>query len=131
MRFVISTGTAMRLTAERLTVAPQHRLVAPTLLRSQLLSELYQSVQRGEFDRTEAAARLDHMRALKIRLLGDRVLQKLAWDIAAELGWQDTLRAEFVALTKLQADAFVTLEANLASSLKGIVPLARFDDMLA
>jgi len=71
------------------------------------------------------------MRALKIRLLGDRVLQKLAWDIAEELAWDNTLQAEYVALTKLQADAFVTLDRSLAKSLKGVVPLASFKDIIS
>jgi predicted nucleic acid-binding protein len=107
----------------------QHRLVAPTLLRSQVLSHLFMAVRQGDFDRAEATSRLDHMRSLNIRLLGDRALQQVAWDVAEELGWADTLTAEYVALKKLQADAFVTLDDALARSLQGIVPLASFGDM--
>lgn len=87
-------------------------------------------VRRGDSDRAEARAQLDHMRSLNIRLLGDRILQKFAWDIAEKLGWEDTLTAEYVTLTKLQADAFVTLDADLARSVGSLVPLASFEEML-
>jgi predicted nucleic acid-binding protein len=45
----------------------------------------------------------------------------VAWKIADQLGWPDTLDAEYVALTQLQADAFITLDAELADAVKGLV----------
>jgi hypothetical protein len=53
----------------------------------------------------EADRQLSYVRALRIRLLGDRVLQNVAWRIADTLGWPDTFDAENIALTRLQADA--------------------------
>jgi len=38
-----------------------------------------------------------------------------------------TYNAEYVALTQLQADAFVTLDAALARSVEGIVAIASID----
>lgn len=131
MRYVVSLDAAQRLIRDRTAIPAHHSLVAPTLLRSEILSELFQAVQREEFDRKEAAERLNHMRTLKIRLLGDRVLQQAAWDIAERLGWKSTLLAEYVALTRLQADAFVTLDEELARSVAGIVPLAEYEEMTA
>ena len=64
------------------------------------------------------------MRALNIRLLGDRVLQNFAWNFSERLGWEDTFTAEYVALTKLQVDAFVTLNPNLARAADTRVPTA-------
>jgi predicted nucleic acid-binding protein len=61
---------------------------------------------------------------MKVRLLGDAVLQRRAWEIASRLGWADTYDAEYLALTQLQADAFVTLDAKLARQAKGIVETA-------
>jgi predicted nucleic acid-binding protein len=55
------------------------------------------------------------------------VLRRRAWELADELGWASTYNAEYVALTQLQADAFVTLDAELASSVKGIVATASID----
>jgi predicted nucleic acid-binding protein len=74
--------------------------------------------------RKEADRRLNYVRALRIRLLGDRVLQQVAWKIADQLGWADTLDAEHVALTRLQADAFVTLDAELARAVEGVAATA-------
>jgi hypothetical protein len=42
----------------------------------------------------EAERRLDYVRGLRIRLLGDRVLQDVAWRVADQLGWSDTYDAE-------------------------------------
>ena len=65
------------------------------------------------------------------RLLGDAVLRRRAWEIAEQLGWAETYEAEYAALTQLQADALVTLDAELAHRLEGVVPLAGFDALLA
>lgn len=123
-RYVIVPEVAIELARSRSAVPDHHRLVAPTLLRSQMLSLLYQAVRRGELAEKEAAARLDHARSLRIRLLGDRVLQRVAWRVADQLGWPDTLTAEYVALTQLQADALVTLDGGLASAVGHLVRVA-------
>jgi hypothetical protein len=39
--------------------------------------------------------------------------------------------AEYVALTKLQADAFVTREPSLAQAARKVVAVATMDDLLA
>jgi predicted nucleic acid-binding protein len=126
-RYVIGSDVAVVLAHDRTVIAEEHRLVAPTLLRSQVLSRLYQAVRQGELTKDEADHQLDYLRALRIRLLGDRVLQSLAWRIADQLGWPDTLNAEYVALTRLQADAFITLDANLARAVAGLVTVAPVD----
>jgi predicted nucleic acid-binding protein len=105
-------------------ISGEHRLLAPTLIRSQLLSLLYQAVRRGEMTQRDARRQLDYVRGLRIRLLGDRVLQNVAWQVADQLGWPDTFDAEYVALTRLQADAFVTLDRQLASAVKNLVTVA-------
>ena len=87
---------------------------------------LYQAVQRGEMSRQGADRHLDYVRKLRLRLLGDRVLQSVAWKVADQLGWPDTLDAEYVALTKLQADAFITLDPQLARAVKHVVTIAPF-----
>jgi predicted nucleic acid-binding protein len=126
-RFVIGPDVAMRLARDEAVLSGEHQLVAPTLLRSQLLSLLYQAVQRGELTKKDATRQLDYVRGLRIRLLGDRVLQQLAWQIAETLGWSDTHDAEYIALTQLQADAFVTLDDDLARAVKGLVTVATID----
>lgn len=55
------------------------------------------------------------------------MLRRRAWEIADALGWPDTYDAEYVALTQLQADAFVTLDAGLAQRVEGVVDVATID----
>ncbi len=130
-RYVIGPDVALHLARHKVVVAGEHQLLAPTLLRSQLLSLLYQAVQRGELSGQDAGRQLDYVRALRIRLLGDRVLQGHAWKIADQLGWPDTLDAEYVALTQLQADAFITLDATLAPAVRDVVPTAPIEALFS
>ena len=123
-KYVIGPDVALRLAHDEAVIPDEHQLLAPTLLRSQMLSLLYRAVRHGEMTKKDADRQLNYVRALRIRLLGDRVLQNVAWKIADQLEWPDTLDAEYVALTQLQADAFVTLDAELASAVKGLVMIA-------
>ena len=126
-KFVIGPDVAMLLAREQAMISADHKLLAPTLLRSQMLSELYQAVRRGELAKAAADEHLNYVRGLRLRLLGDRVLQNVAWKIADQLGWADTLTAEYLALTQLQADAFVTLDQQLAEAVRDVVPVAPID----
>ena len=130
-RFVIEPQVALELAEARAVIPAQHRLLAPTLLRSQVLALMFAEVQAGRLTRPEAHRRLDAVRALPIRLLGDRVLQRVAWDIAQQLGWPDTFVAEYLALTRLQADALVVRDAALAQIARSVIPVASFDVLLA
>jgi predicted nucleic acid-binding protein len=126
-RFVVDCGVVLELASEGFEVAPEHELLAPTLLRSQTLSALHEAVHAGEIARDVALERLARIRASPIRLLGDAVLRRRAWHVADELGWASTYDAEYVALTQLQADAFVTLDSELARRVEGIVSTATID----
>ena len=127
-RFVVDTSAVLHLAAsEGVEVSGAHELLAPTLLRSQTLSALHEAVQRGELPAEVARDRLTRIGRMPIRLLGDAVLRRRAWDLAEKLGWASTYDAEYVALTQLQADALITLNADLARSVEGIVPTASID----
>jgi predicted nucleic acid-binding protein len=119
--YVIDAPVAIDLATGAVPIHPEHSLVAPTLLRSQALALVYGSVQRGELDERRGRQILDGIRGLRIRLLGDRVLQDRAWRIAAELNWPDTYQAEYIALTQLQADALATADARLAGAARRFV----------
>lgn len=129
-RYVITPGIALELAGRDARIGEGTRLVAPTLIRSQVLARLYGRVRAGEMDKSDAEAHLDFIRALKIRLLGDRVLQSVAWTMAAELDWLDTFDAEYIALTKLQADALVTDDADLRAAASTLVPVALVADVI-
>ncbi|MCA1734849.1 MAG: hypothetical protein LC739_01680 [Actinobacteria bacterium] len=100
---------------------------ASTLLRSQTLSTLHEDVQGGELTADSARERLAYIGRLNIRLLGDAVLRRRAWDLATQLEWASTYDAEYVALTQLQADALVTMDAKLARRVEGVVATASID----
>lgn len=123
-KYVIGPDVAIRLAHDQAVIGDEHRILAPTLLRSHMLSLLYRAVHRGEMTKKDAERRLNYVRGLRIRLLGDRVLQNVAWKVADQLGWFDTYDAEYVALTQLQADAFITLDGQLAHAVKDVVTLA-------
>jgi predicted nucleic acid-binding protein len=123
-RFVVDCGVVLHLASQGVEVSPEHELLAPTLLRSQTLSVLHEAVYRGEIPRDVALDQLARIRAVPIRLLGDAVLRQRAWEVADQLGLAETYDAEYVALTQLQADAFVTLDSELARRVEGIVPTA-------
>ena len=130
-RFVVDCGVVLQLASEGYEVPEHHELLAPTLLRSQTLSALHEAVQSGELDADEARERLRRVGEIKIRLLGDAVLRRNAWEIADRLGWAETYDAEYLALTKLQADAFVTLNEDLARRAEGVVATAPIDALRA
>jgi predicted nucleic acid-binding protein len=127
---VIGRDVALRLAEREPKLAAGQRLLAPMLLRSAVLARLYAVVQRGELSRKDAQRRLDHLRRLRMRLLADRLLQRVAWEMAETLAWKDTLAAEDLALTRRQADAFVTLDARLAKTAARVVKVAPIAELL-
>jgi predicted nucleic acid-binding protein len=126
-RFVVDASAVIHLASEKIEVSAKHKLLAPTLIRSQTLSTLHEAVQRGEISAGDAREHLARIGRMPIRLLGDAVLRRRAWELADQLDWASTYDAEYIALTQLQADAFVTLDAVLARSVKGIVAIASID----
>jgi predicted nucleic acid-binding protein len=126
-RFVVDPGVVIQLAREGIEVPAEHELLAPTLLRSQTLSALHAAVHRGELEPDVALDHLNRISSMRVRLLGDAVLRRVAWRFADQLGWAETYDAEYLALTKLQADAFVTLDKELARGAEGVVPLASIE----
>jgi predicted nucleic acid-binding protein len=125
-RYVIDAPTLLRLVAEERPVSDVHQLVAPNLIRSQALACLLRAVNDGELTEQEALSCHERVTELKIRLLGDRVSRRTAWRIAREQGWDTTFEAEYLAVTRLQADALVTVDPALSGKARDLVPLAPF-----
>ena len=126
-RFVVDADTLLRIAAGEIEVASGHQLLAPTLVRSQALSALYEAARRGEVSAADGLERVTRVNSLRVRFLGDKVLQRTAWRIADQLEWETTFDAEFVALTQLQADVFVTSDRDLARAVSGLVETATID----
>ena len=130
-RFAIDALAAIRIVREGIEVSERHQLVAPKSLQTQAMSRLYREVRVGSLTEVEAKRILEGITTMRIRLLGDRVSRGTAWRIAEQLNWDDTTNAEYVAVAKLQADAFVTLDEGLAREVGGIVDVAPFEALLA
>ncbi len=129
-RYVIDAPTLLHLLDNDLHVDPGHQLVAPSIIRSEALQLLLDDVRRGTRTDKEAMATHRQLTELKMRLLGDRMSRGTAWKIARERDW-DTLRdAEYLAVTRLQADALVTVDPALAARAEGIVPVAPLEALL-
>lgn len=130
-RYVIDAPTLVHLVDEQLTVDGSHQLVAPNSIRSEALQLMLNDVRRGE--RTDKGVRQSHerMTELKMRLLGDRASRGLAWRLALEHDLETLHVAEYLAVTRLQADALVTVDQNLAARAAGIVRLAPVEALLS
>ena len=126
-RYVLDARAVLHLAREGVQVSAEHELLAPTLIRSQTLSLMHEAVHGGEMLADEAQALLATVGKMRIRLLGDAVLRRVAWKLADELGWASTYDAEYVALTQLQADALVTLDPDLARAAAAMVRVATLD----
>jgi hypothetical protein len=112
---VVSNGIAIH---------PDHRLVAPSTLRSQALGLLLTAVRAGDRTEKEARALFDPITETKVRVLGDRMSRRTAWDIARERDWATLQHAEYLAVARLQADALVSVDPELVAAADGVVPLA-------
>ncbi|MCX8563010.1 DUF1905 domain-containing protein [Mycolicibacterium mucogenicum] len=128
--FVIDAQVAIDLVVGGATIPPEHSLTAPTLLRSQVLALVYESVRRGDIDERSGRQILRDIRGLQIRFLGDRSLEDNAWQLATKLNWPDVHQAQYIALTQLQADALVTADDALASAARAFVTTASPADIL-
>jgi indolepyruvate ferredoxin oxidoreductase alpha subunit len=123
-RYVLDARAAIELAREDLVIPTEHELLAPTLIRSQVLSLLHEAVHAGTMTEQEAQRRRARIDGWRMRLLGDAVLRRVAWQLADRLGWPSTFDAEYVALTRLQADALITADPDLAAAVRDLVRVA-------
>ena len=128
-RYVIDAASLLRLVDEQVRVHPAHRLVAPGTIRSEAMGLLLGQVRRGERTEAEALERHERLTEVRMRLLGDRVSRRTAWRIAREQDWDGLRDAEYLAVTRLQADALVTVDPELAAKAEGLVRVASFQDL--
>lgn len=128
-RFAIDADVALRLIREGRGVPAPHRLVGPSVLRSDVLDALYLEARAGRIDDPAARVLLDRLAQLPVRLLGDRVSRATAWRLARAADRADIRGAEYLAVAQLQADVLVTEDPRLTAAAAGIVEVARFDDL--
>jgi len=124
-RFVIDAGVALQVAKGEIVPSQTHQLLAPTLLRSQVLDRLYDQVRSGELGEEAGLELNTRFGKLKIRYLGDAVLRRRAWALATRLKLLSTYPAEYLALTQLQADALVAEDPDLIGRAGQLVEIAR------
>jgi len=128
-RYAIDDATVLRLLEENVAPHARYQLVAPAVVRSEVLATLFAAVRSGTLSEKEARLRLERLAELKMRLLGDRVSRVTAWKIAMEAGWPRVGPAEYLAVAVLQADALVTENEQLVSAAAERVPIAGFETL--
>ena len=119
----------MHVVDEDLSIHPSHQLVAPSSIRTEALGLLLREVRAGKRSDREAMACHDKMTQLKMRLLGDRVSRRTAWQIARERGWVSLRDAEYLAVAMLQADAFATIDLDMVRKAQALVRVASVDEL--
>jgi predicted nucleic acid-binding protein len=129
-RYVIDAPTLLHLVDAELHVDPAHQLVAPNSIRSEALALLLRDVRSGKRAEAEALATHERMTEMKMRLLGDRVSRRTAWQIARQQDWDALRDAEYLAVTRLQADALITVDPSFAATARDLVTVAVIDDLL-
>lgn len=122
-RLVIDPLTLVSLSEHRCALDSRVQLVAPHSIRSLALEITLERVRLGSLAERDALAQHEWMTGLTMRLLGDRVSRATAWRIARDHGL--SMRdAEYLAVTRLQADALVALDPGLVAAARDVVELA-------
>lgn len=127
VRYAVDPLTFLRLAREERAHHDSHQLVAPNSLRALALELLLGEVISDALGDREAMALHERLTEIRVRLLGDRVTRRVAWQIARERGWTTLRDAEFFAVTRVQADAFVTIDPRMAELADGVVPTAPYE----
>jgi len=128
-RFVIDAKTLLHILQNCRDVGPDHQLVAPASIRSQVMDLLLEKVNDGVLTEQDALVLHERLTETKLRLLNDRVSRRMAWDIAREHGWHTIRQAECIALVKLQADALITIDPDLAAAAAQSVPVTGLESL--
>lgn len=129
-RYAIDAPTLVHLVDANVSIHASHQLVAPNSIRSEALQLLLTDVAAGRRGDPEALACHDKMTELKMRLLGDRVSRRIAWRIARDQQWDSLRDAEYLAIAKLQADAFVTVDRGMAARAEKLVRIESIDALM-
>lgn len=95
------------------------------------MTRLLTAVRSGDLSEAAALQHHERLTELKMRVLNDRGSRGLARRIARAHGWDTTYEAEYLAVTRLQADAVVTIDPELAAKAAGAVAVAPFEALTA
>lgn len=112
-------------------VFPQgHQLLAPSIIRSEVLQHYYEANQLGIKTVPEVKTLLNRLSRFKIRLLNDRVLRHKAFMVAVDFGCPDTYIAEYIALAHLHGDGLVVAKPLSTLTIPIDVPIIEWDTLI-
>lgn len=129
-RYAIDAAVAIEMVRSQWSPPADLRLLAPAWLKSHATRIIYDEVLAGDLDDPAAVRLLDDLASVPVRFLADRVSRTTAFRIARQLALVDPVPAEYLAIAKLQTDALVTDDTDLAAWASGIVPVIRSADMM-
>lgn len=123
MRLVIDASACLEicLSASGFDLFAGHRLVAPPLMRSEVLSALRSLDWRRTVSAELIQAALLRVANLPVELATGPDHVNRAWAIAARLGWAKTYDAEYLALAEALDIPLLTLDGRLQRGAAGIV----------
>jgi predicted nucleic acid-binding protein len=106
-----------------------HKLLAPSLLWSEVSSVLHQLAWRHQV--SNDVAKLGHKGLLELDCEERKgpQLRETAWDIADQLGWAKTYDAEYVALAQIAGVPLLTLDARLSRGAGRLVETLKPTDL--
>lgn len=104
-------------------------LVAPVLLRSEVLSALQGMQWRGEISQQLAAIGLDRLMKAPVRLASRVEVWRRAAAVATSLGWAKTYDAEYVALALLHGVPLLTIDDRLRRRAMALVEVLTPSDL--
>ncbi len=116
-----SVGLEICLSASGFALLQAHQLVAPPLLRSEILSALRGIAYRRAASADLVQRALDRVPEMPVNYetAGDHV--RRSWSIASSLGWAKTYDAEYLALAEALDVPLLTIDGRLARGAAGIV----------
>ena len=125
MTFVVDASVVVHAALTRTWTPPlaASRLIAPTLLWSEVAAAIRQLEFRSEITAEDGAAALDWLAGRSLESHPSSDLIGEARLLARSLGWAKTYDAEYIALARRRGCAFVTADARLRASAATLIPV--------